>query len=414
MPSLYSRFTHNPLQRMLLVQAGGVFLLSTLALFGSSDTSRSGAASPIGDASAYTLLIGAILAACSAAPNTYTVHSGAYPSRDWRDFDEHFEALFRFDKADISRLVHALQLPSKVVTRDRKTFTRDQAITVLLLRFNNYTLHKIHRETGIRPSNASTLLSWLYDFMWDKWYVRLLASDLKRWTPEFQEWADAVFEKTGGIGFDNTPAFIDATLRGINRPAFSQDIWFNGHHWEHGVLWQALTAPNGLIIDLAGPMTGRRHDRQLLKKSRLTSRWMAANVAAGWAPGRFRMYADAGYWTSPALQAAYHRKNGAIAADKRQLNFVMSKVRIAVEWGFGRVIALWPFFNFKAGQNLGRSPVAKMYVTAVLLSNAFCCINGSQTCEYFGIYPPSLEDYFGQAPPQPAGRAQAWDDNVSS
>ena len=136
MPSLYSRFTHNPLQRMLLVQAGGVFLISTLALFGSSDTSRSGAASPIGDASAYTLLIGAILAACSAAPNTYTVHSGAYPSRDWRDFDEHFEALFRFDKADISRLVHALQLPSKVVTRDRKTFTRDQAITVLLLRFN--------------------------------------------------------------------------------------------------------------------------------------------------------------------------------------------------------------------------------------------------------------------------------------
>ena len=244
MPSLYSRFTHNPLQRMLLVQAGGVFLLSTLALFGSSDTSRSGAASPIGDASAYTLLIGAILAACSAAPNTYTVHSGAYPSRDWRDFDEHFEALFRFDKADISHLVHALQLPSKVVTRDRKTFTRDQAITVLLLRFNNYTLHKIHRETGIRPSNASTLLSWLYDFMWDKWYVRLLASDLKRWTPEFQEY--------------------------------------------------------------------------------------------------------------------------------------------------------------------------KMYVTAVLLSNAFCCINGSQTCEYFGIYPPSLEDYFGQAPPQPAGRAQAWDDNVSS
>ena len=49
MPSLYSRFTHNPLQRMLLVQAGGVFLISTLALFGSSDTWRCGASSSIAD-----------------------------------------------------------------------------------------------------------------------------------------------------------------------------------------------------------------------------------------------------------------------------------------------------------------------------------------------------------------------------
>jgi hypothetical protein len=53
-----------------------------------------------------------------------------------------------------------------------------------------------------------------------------------------------------------------------------------------------------------------------------------------------------------------------------------------------------------------------MYVTAVLLTNAHCCLYGNQTSEAFGLSPPSLEDYFGQAPPQPAGRAQAWDNNV--
>jgi hypothetical protein len=366
------------------------------------------------DDTAFAVLAAAGVAACSVAPNTQSVHAGEYEQHDWRDWDtSHFEAHFRFDRADVQRLVTALKLPAEIHTRERKKFTSHQAITALLLRFNNKSLHDIHRLTGLRPSASSTLLSWTYDFIYERWYIPLLASDLKRWSPDFPDWAAAVYEKTDDLGFDNTPAFIDGTLRGITRPAHSQDIYFNCHHWMHGVLWQALQAPNGLTIDLAGPMTGRRHDRQILKKSKLLSRWAAANLSAGWADDEFRIYGDAGYWISRYLQAAYHRVAGYLAADKQKLNGVMSKVRIAVEWGFGRVLSLWPFFNFTTGQQLGRQPVAKMYVTGVLLTNAFCCLYGNQTCEYFGVDPPSLEDYFGLAPPQPGGRAQAWDDNVS-
>lgn len=412
MPSPFSRYLHTPLERATLLSASGAFLLHAVA--GKSER-ESAAGGALDDDSSldFAVLACAGLALCSVESNTYSVHSGEYPQRDWRDWDPHlFEALFRFDRADIPRLRDALCLPAVIRTRDRKVFTSDQAITLLLLRFHGYDLHELHRMTGVRPSGASALLSHVYDFVWDKWYVSLLASDLKRWAPEFPEWSSAVFEKTERRGFDNTPVFVDGTLRGICRPAHSQDIWFNCHHWMHGVLWQALTAPNGLVIDLAGPMNGRRHDRHILKKSKLLSRFAAANVSAGFAPNRYRIYADAGYWISLVLQAAYHRAKGFLAADKRALNRVMSTVRILVEWGFGRVLALWPYFSFTPGQQLGRVPVAKMYVTAVLLTNAHCCLYGNQTSEAFGLSPPSLEDYFGQAPPQPAGRAQAWDNNV--
>jgi hypothetical protein len=44
----------------------------------------------------FPVLAAAAIAALQAAPNTYTVHSGSYPLRDWRDWpDRLFETTFR-------------------------------------------------------------------------------------------------------------------------------------------------------------------------------------------------------------------------------------------------------------------------------------------------------------------------------
>jgi len=406
MPSPYSRYAHGPLVRTQLTAA-------SLAVMFVAFSARSGDVLVSDRRVVFPVLAAAAIAALQAAPNTYTVHSGSYPLRDWRDWpDRFFETTFRFDKSDLPALIAALRLPATIRTGGY-SFTADQAMTVLLLRFAGLNGHHTHVQTGLRPSASSTLNSWTLDYLYDTWYVPLLASDLKRWTPEFPVWADAVFAKTGRKGFHNVVGFIDGTLRGIARPAEAQDIWFNGHHWTHGVLWQAFTAPCGLIIDLAGPMPGRAHDCRILNKSRLLPRFVAACAAAGYAIGTFLIYADAGYHNSAVLQAPFRRIAGAYAsAAHRSLNRLMSRVRIVVEWGFGRVTALWPFFRFSGGQKLGRQPIGQMYVVAVLLTNAHCCLHGNQTCQYFGLEPPTLEDYFGQAPPQPAGRAQAWDPNL--
>ena len=190
MPSPYSRFAHTPNERTLLRRAGAVLMAT--AVLDDSVPDMEEAEQEDADACAETLFFGAAIAAASEEPNRYNIHTGSYKLRDWRDWEEDkFEATFRFDKADVGRLAAALQLPATIRTRERNVFTRDQAITVLLLRFNNLPLLNIFKETGLRPSRASSILSWLYDFLWDKWYVRLLASDLKRWTPYFEEWSSA-------------------------------------------------------------------------------------------------------------------------------------------------------------------------------------------------------------------------------
>ena len=45
-----------------------------------------------------------------------------------------------------------------------------------------------------------------------------------------------------------------------------------------------------------------------------------------------------------------------------------------------------------------KQPVAKIFFVALLLRNAHNTMNGSQTSQYFGLLPPSFEDWVSQGP----------------
>jgi hypothetical protein len=431
----YSRFSNSVNERRALREA------STAALFATrSDLrKRREGEAPSRRVFLAKLLLGWDLLRQADAPNTQTVHSGGYPRRTWRKWrEDHFEATFRFRKEDMPRLMAALDLPQEFVTSEGAKFTADEAMTILLLKLTTpTTLHAIHVATGRRPGHTSGLLKLLFKWIDDKWSLRLLGSDLERWTSHFPEWADAIFEKTGRRGLDGCIGFIDGTLRGIARPNHDEDVMFNGallpclvfappptdpfrraharvgHHWAHGLVYQAWVAPNGLCIDLAGPVRGRRHDTHLLRKSKLLVRLKAACAAAGYVDGTYCLYADAGYHISPFLIAAFRRAAGAMPAAKAALNRVMSGVRIAVEWGFGRVTNLFGALDYTRRQQVNRTPVGLMYRTAVILANAHCCLYGNQTTQAFDVAPPTLEEYFQGAPQQPGGWAQADDSDMS-
>ena len=72
----------------------------------------------------------------------------------------------------------------------------------------------------------------------------------------------------------------------------------------------------------------------------------------------------------------------------------MSAVRSSVEWLFGDVVTSFKFMDFKKNLKLMLSSVGKMYVVSVLLRNALTCLYGNQTCKFFDLSPPSLEEYF--------------------
>ncbi len=71
----------------------------------------------------------------------------------------------------------------------------------------------------------------------------------------------------------------------------------------------------------------------------------------------------------------------------------MCTARQAVEWGFGNVVSLWSFLDFRKNLKSLHQQVAKMYLVAVLLTNVRTCMYGNQVSFYFGLDPPCWEDY---------------------
>ncbi|KAF8600004.1 hypothetical protein BDV93DRAFT_403417, partial [Ceratobasidium sp. AG-I] len=72
----------------------------------------------------------------------------------------------------------------------------------------------------------------------------------------------------------------------------------------------------------------------------------------------------------------------------------MSKVREAVEWGFGEVIRQFAFLDFYKNQKVLLQPVGILYVVGILFCNAHVILHGSQVSSYFDCLPPTLEEYF--------------------
>ena len=163
-------------------------------------------------------------------------------------------------------------------------------------------------------------------------------------------------------------------------------------------------------IDLAGPLRGRRSDEKLLAKSRLLPRFREACEWAG-SLYMFTIFADAGYAASAFMQTPFKRLGGTNTPAERTVNLFTSRVRIVVEWGYGRTAQLWKHIDTCARMQLGLRSVGKLYVIATILTNAHCCAYGSATSRYFGLQPPTMREYFEGAPA--AAHANFWDDETS-
>ena len=72
----------------------------------------------------------------------------------------------------------------------------------------------------------------------------------------------------------------------------------------------------------------------------------------------------------------------------------MSALRESVELLFADIIDYFKFRDFKKNLRIGLSQVGKIYVVCAILRNALTCLYSRTTAEYFGVDPPSLQDYF--------------------
>lgn len=106
---------------------------------------------------------------------------------------------------------------------------------------------------------------------------------------------------------------------------------------------------------------------------------------------RYYLYGDLGYPLRRHLIVPFKGDN--LTAAEQQFNSRMSKVRESVEWGFNKVVQLFAFVDFKKNLKMGLQPVGLYYSVAMLLCNCHTCIYGSQTSDYFNLFPLKLEEY---------------------
>ena len=73
---------------------------------------------------------------------------------------------------------------------------------------------------------------------------------------QIQTYADAVRNK--GAALHNCFGFIDGTVRPIARPEEHQRTVYNGHKRVHGLKFQSLALPNGIIANMFSPISNQR------------------------------------------------------------------------------------------------------------------------------------------------------------
>ena len=90
--------------------------------------------------------------------------------------------------------------------------------------------------------------------------IWLLLQQLKRYTA-------ALSDK--GSSSEHCWGFTDGIVRSACHPENNQPVLYNGYKRVHGITFQSIAAPNGMIGDLCGHAVGKSHEIEMLTMSGL-------------------------------------------------------------------------------------------------------------------------------------------------
>ncbi|XP_072173898.1 uncharacterized protein [Diadema setosum] len=304
--------------------------------------------------------------------------------------DDECKAYFRFKRDDILHLKEVLQIPESIQCRNGTRVNGLEALCVLLARFAYPCRYgDLVKMFGRSVPQLCLITKYMIDFVYDN-YAYLLGTLNQPWLSpaNLTQFAAAVTEKGGAL--HNCWGFVDGTVRPICRPNENQRVVYNGHKRVHALKYQNVSAANGMIANLFGPIEGRRHDSYMLRESGLLheleqySHDVDGNTLC--------IYGDPAYPIRAHLQSPF--KGNAITPEQEAYNRSMSSVRVSVEWLFGDIVNNFKFTDFKKNQKIGLSAIGKMYLVSGLLTNAHTCLYGNITSRFFGLDPPTLMQYF--------------------
>ena len=258
------------------------------------------------------------------------------------------------------------------------------------------TMNKLECVFGYPYSTCSKIVNYGLSLLYAKFGGRLERFDVDLVLARLHEYQDAIRVKSNGA-VHTCFGFIDGTLHQICRPSMTrrripgirnrnniQRAAYSGHKRHHGLKFQSVVLPDGMIAQMFGPVEGRRHDITLLHLSGLAQRMQLL-------PPDAYIYGDQAYGVKPWLLSPFRGANKTIGM--RRWNRHLRTCRISVEHGFKIVTGLWSHLKFVPAQKVFNTPVSKQYIVCTALANAHNCIYPNQVSQHYGLQPMSLEQY---------------------
>jgi hypothetical protein len=243
----------------------------------------------------------------------------------------------------------------------------------------------LERRFGMSPTRISLALRTFMEALYE--VAQPYFSNAKIWKSHMAYYASLIKKKTGGVS-TIVWGFIDGTLRKTCRPTYHQKLLYSGHKRCHGIKFQSVTTPDGLMALLHGPVAGSRHDSFMLYDSNLLNQ-LRELMPEG--TDVYAIYGDPAYPQSGYIFGGF--RNPADGSIEAEFNTTMSSVRESVEWGFKDVISQFRFLDFKIAQKVFLIPTAQYYMVGAFLHNLRSCFYGNETACYFDAVPMSIDAY---------------------
>lgn len=167
-----------------------------------------------------------------------------------------------------------------------------------------------------------------------------------------------------------------------------QHVCYKGHEKDHGIKFQGIITPDGLIVHLAGPMAGMSHDWILYLESSVHEMLSECLLVNGI---QYFIYGDAAYHESTVLYKPI--KGGGLSSAQKAFNTALARARTPVEWAFRQIKSMWAIVGYNQKRNIRQRPIMYIVHAEALLHNAHNSLHPNQVSKYFQVHPPGLAQY---------------------
>lgn len=224
--------------------------------------------------------------------------------------DRQFHEFLRFNKARFAQLMVVYDIPAVFKTRSRDSWAGDDALAVLLARLASVCEWKwlavfFGRSVGAIRRVFYEVLEHVYARCRER-----IQCPSRSFLTDARLLAYCTALRNKGCPYRNVFGFIDGTVYQVSRPS-GEPEWqrsiYNGHKCYHGLKWQGVSTPDGLVQFLQGPFSGREHDTTILEMSGLVDCLLAhfrvpAHQAWDAAESHFCLFGDPGTHCNLFLQ----------------------------------------------------------------------------------------------------------------